>query len=323
MNAWIKRTLQFTCYAALACSFAATGDEDDDAKSAAPSTVPTLNSEQQRAVDVRVAHPLAAKAPQRSPAFGMVLDSTTLLADEGERSAASAQEHAASAEASRLSGLYAAGAGASLKMLEAAQAEEARAHADARLASARFAQHWGPVAAQRPIVRRQLLDALVAGRSILIRADLPGRHMVGTIPDKALVDVDGIEVPGRVLGALGQLSEVQSAGLLIEVHNPPAGLAAGARMPLSLLSTEQAGMLLPRDAVLYDENGAYVYKQLTAKTPAERTRYAAVRVTLLLPYGDGWLVRGVDDDDDIVVHGAGVLWSLEGVGAHPVDDDED
>ena len=46
-------------------------------------------------------------------------------------------------------------------------------------------------------------------------------------------------------------------------------------------------------------------------------------VTLLVPYGDGWLVKGVDDDDDIVVHGIGVLWALEGGGAHPADDDDE
>jgi hypothetical protein len=31
----------------------------------------------------------------------------------------------------------------------------------------------------------------------------------------------------------------------------------------------------------------------------------------------------VDDDDDIVVRGAGVLWSLQGVGARAADDDDD
>jgi hypothetical protein len=44
---------------------------------------------------------------------------------------------------------------------------------------------------------------------------------------------------------------------------------------------------------------------------------------LLLPYGDGWLVEGVDDDDTVVVHGAGVLWSLQGVGVQPSPDDDD
>jgi hypothetical protein len=88
------------------------------------------------------------------------------------------------------------------------------------------------------------------------------------------------------------------------------------------LTAERKGLLLPRDALLYDENGAYVYKQLANKTGAQQARYAPVKVRLLLPYGDGWLVEGVDDDDNIVVHGAGVLWSLQGVGAQAVDDDD-
>jgi multidrug efflux pump subunit AcrA (membrane-fusion protein) len=90
-----------------------------------------------------------------------------------------------------------------------------------------------------------------------------------------------------------------------------------------LLSNERMGLLLPKDALLYGEDGAYVYKQVVPKTPAEKVQYVPVKVTPLVPYGDGWLVKGVDDDDEIVVHGVGVLWSLEGMGAHPVDDDDD
>jgi hypothetical protein len=90
------------------------------------------------------------------------------------------------------------------------------------------------------------------------------------------------------------------------------------------LTAERKGMLLPRDALLYDDNGAYVYKLLTAKTPAEKNaRYAPAKVQLLVPYGDGWLVEGIDEDDNIVVHGAGVLWSLQGVGAAQQPDDAD
>ena len=284
---------------------------------------PTLDAEQQRAVGLRVARPTAAKAPESSDALGLVLDETSLLADEGEASAAAAQAHAASAELDRLRELYKGGAGASLKMLETAQAEEAKTRADTHLAAARFALHWGPLAAEPQPARQKLEDALAAGRSILVRADLPGRHVLGALPTKAVLDVDGIQVPGRVLGIIRQFDELQSAGLLVEVQNPPAGLAAGARVPMSLLSPERTGLLVPRDALLYDENGAYVYKQVSSKTPGEKTRYVPVKVTLVVPYGDGWLVKGVDDDDDIVVHGVGVLWSLEGMGAHAVDDDDE
>jgi hypothetical protein len=222
-----------------------------------------------------------------------------------------------------LHALYEGGAGASLKMLEAAQADQAKARAQAEMAAARFALHWGPLAALPIDARQKLIEASASGRSLLVRADLPGRHVLGDHPSKAVLDVDGIQVPGRVLGILRETTELQSVGLLIEVPNAPAGLGVGARVPVAVLTAERRGMLLPRDALLYDENGAYVYKQLTEKAPADKARYAPVKVHLLLPDGNGWLVEGIDEDDNIVVHGAGVLWSLQGVGAQQPDDADD
>ena len=323
MKVRTKRALQFACYA-IVCSLAFAGDDDDAPKPGNASQTPSLNAEQQHAVNLQVAHPVAVKAPERTTALGVVLDATSLLSDASERAVAEAQQQAVSAEASRLRGLYKAGAGTSLKMLETAQAEEAKARAEADLANARFTQHWGPLARESPATRQQQLDAVISGRSLLVRADLPGQHVVGALPARAVLDVDGIEVPGRVLGPLVQFSDSQSAGLLLQIDHPPLGLAAGARIQISLYGGERAGMLLPRDAILYDENGAYVYKQVAARTAAEKTRYQPVKVALLMPYGDGWLVQGVDDDDEIVVHGVGVLWSLEGVGARAADaEDED
>jgi hypothetical protein len=323
MKVRTKRALQFACYA-IVCSLAFAGDDDDAPKPGDASQTPSLNAEQQRAVNLQVAHPTAVKVPERTTALGVVLDATSLLSDASERAVAEAQQQAVSAEASRLRGLYKAGAGTSLKMLETAQAEEAKARAEADLAAARFTQHWGPLAKESPATRQLQLDAVTSGRSLLVRADLPGQHVVGAMPSRAVLDVDGIEVPGRVLGPLLQFSDSQSAGLLLQIDHPPLGLAAGARIPIALYGSERAGMLLPRDAILYDENGAYVYKRAAPRTAAEKTRYLPVKVALLMPYGDGWLVQGVDDDDEIVVHGVGVLWSLEGVGARAAgDEDED
>jgi hypothetical protein len=323
VKAGMQRVLLAACGAMLSIPVIAIGGDDDKAADASQqSAQPSLNSEQQHAVGIVVAHPLAAKAPERIEALGLVLDATTLISDMGESAAAAAAAHAAAAELTRLHGLYDGGAGASLKMLEAAQAEQAKAQAQAEITAARFALHWGPLAALPAGARQKVIDAATHGGSLLLRADLPGRHASGANLRNALLDVDGIQVPGRVLGTLRQTTELQSVGLLIEVPNAPAGLGPGARIQVALLTAERSGLLLPRDALLYDENGAYVYKQLTKKTAAENARYAAVKVKLLLPYGDGWLVDGVDDDDNIVVRGAGVLWSLQGVGARQNVDDE-
>ena len=315
--------LRFAVCAILAFSSNAIGDDDDDSKAAADQQVAVLalNDEQQRAVGIVVAHPLVAKAPGRIEAFGQVLDPSLLVSDAGEKSAADAAERSSSAELERLRSLFSGGAGASLRSLEAAQSEAAKARSEAATATARFELHWAPLAAMPAAAREKLLEASASGRSLLVRADLPGVHGLGLLPAAAVLDVDGILVPGRILGALRQASEVQGVGVLIEVQNAPLGLGPGARIPVALLSPDRAGVLLPRDAVLYDENGAYVYKQSAKKAGDGKNSYVSVKVSLLLPEGDSWLVEGVDDDDNVVVRGAGVLWSLQGLGSHAVDDD--
>ena len=299
-------------------------DEDDaaPAKTGAAASTPALNHEQQQAAGIRVAHPVNAAVPQRIEALGLVLDASTLIAEEGELSAAEAAQRASVAEVERLHALYEGGS-ASLKALQAAQADYTRAKAQQALAASRLALHWGPLAALPPVPRANLIEAAGAGRSLLVRGDLPGRHSLGELPPKALLDVDGVEVAGRVLGVLPQAGEVQSAGVLVEVAHAPAGFGPGARVPMILVSGERKGVLLPRDAVLFDENGAYVYKQLPQIKGEESRRFLPTKVTLLTPSGAGWLVSGVDDDDDIVVQGAGVLWSLQGVGTRAADDDDD
>jgi len=300
--------------------------DDDDAPTAAqnqPGALPTLNAEQQRAAGVVVAHPVKSDAAQRNDAIGLVLDPVALITDAGEVDATAAAARASGAEVERVRGLYGAGAGASLKALQAAQSEQARARAQADAAAAKFAVHWRAVAGLASAARQKLIERLTAGTALLIRADLPGRHAIGSLPESAVVAVDGIAVAAKVLGAATPAEEAQSAGVLIEVQNPPAGLGPGARVPVTLAGGAHSGLVVPRDCVLYDEGGALVYKQLHKKVGDPATHYAPVRVTLLQQQGDGWLVEGIDDDDDIVIHGAGVLWSLQGIVGHAAGDNDD
>jgi hypothetical protein len=208
----------------------AAGDDDDDAQKNTSGTTPTLNREQREAVGIAVAHAVKAKPAERIAAFGQILDPTTLIVELGEVDATRAAQRAATAEVTRLQGLYKAGAGASLKNLEAAQADEARARAQAGAASTRFALRWAPIASGAEGRRQKILDAVAAGKSALVRVDLPGQHSIGTLPDSASLDIDGVAVQGRVLGALAQSGESQNASLLVEIEQPPPGLAVGARV---------------------------------------------------------------------------------------------
>jgi hypothetical protein len=245
-----------------------------------------------------------------------------LVDDTGELASALAVERAAGAEARRLQQLAAQDAGVSTRMLEAAAIETAKAEALRRLATVRCTQQWGPLM-RLPIRERDaMIEAVARGESLLLRADLPGRHVITALPGAARVAVDGVDIAARVLGPLNAQNPTDNAGVLILIAKAPDGIAVGALLPVSLVQAQSAGFLLPDPAILYDEKGAYAFKQLMAK-PDEKTRYVRVDLKLLMPDGNRWLVTGnVDDDDDIVVAGTGTLWSLEGSRGRIVDDDD-
>lgn len=291
-----------------------------DEETAAPAadsqskTLPTLSAEQQRAVGVVIAAAPAVNLPRRIDAYGRVLDPSQLVADAGGIDSSRAAAQAAAAETTRLQALYR-GANASLKALQAAEAAQIEAQVRVRQAQAEFLLRWGPLARLGDAERARLIGQLAAGRQLLLRADLPGRHILGAIPRQALVDVDGLEVPARVLGPLPQAAaQMQSVGLLLQIPYPPAGLGAGAELPVLLEGSGLDGCVVPEGSVLYGEQGAYVYHVLPGKTKDGDTRFAPQRVTLVQQVGDGWLVTGLHTDDRIVVRGAGVLWSLQGLG---------
>jgi len=293
------------------------GDDEDRAPAAAARSnpLPTLSSEQQQAVGIVIAAALAAKPPQRMDAYGRVLDPSRLVADAGQLDSSRAAANAAAAEAGRLKGLYRGGAGASLRALQAAEAAQTEAQVRVRQAQTGFLLRWGPLAQLSDAQRASLVGQLAAGRQLLLRADLPGRHMLGTMPKQALVDVDGVKVPARVLGALPQTAaQMQSVGLLLQIAQPPPGLGAGAQVPVTLEGSDRDGRVVPDGALLYGEKGVYVYHVLPDKAKDGDTQFAPVPVKLLQPVGDGWLVAGLQANDRIVVRGAGVLWSLQGLG---------
>lgn len=311
----LKSLLPPACAVLLLCGSLHAAQDNDQPPPAQGAPIPLLSADQQRAVGILVASAPAARPPQRIDAFGRVLDPSQLVAAAGRLDSSRAAAHAAAAETARLKGLYRGGAGASLKALQAAEAGQTAAQVRVREAQSEFLLHWGPLAELGDAQRASVIGQLAAGRELLLRADLPGRHSLGTVPKQALVDVDGIKVPARVLGPLPQAAaHMQGVGLLLQMQHPPGGLGPGAQLPVVLEGTHRDGSVVPDGALLYGEQGAYVYRQLPQKTKDGDTQFVPVPVTLLQPIGDGWLVAGLHANDQIVVRGAGVLWSLQGLG---------
>jgi hypothetical protein len=281
----------------------------------------SLTSSQQQAVGIRIDHPMQMASPQQIEAYGLVLDPVALVSDTGRTDSSQAAAAAAAADVARLDGLYRSNADASLKALQAARAQAVEATAEAQNAATAFRLQWGPVAALDGAHRGELIDALVSGRRLLLRADVPGHQLLGSIAPRALVIVDGISVAAQVLGPLPRTDpQSQSAGWLLQIDHRPEGLGPGARARVQLQAASVAGVLVPATALLYGDKGAYVYRQIGSG--GDKAQYAAAPVKLLGRVGDGWLVDGLGRSDSIVVQGAGVLWSLEGISTFSAAEEE-
>jgi len=77
---------------------------------------------------------------------------------------------------------------------------------------------------------------------------------------------------------------------------------------------------VPAGALQYAEQGAYVYRQ--ERATGDSFHYTAVPVKPLARLGGAWLVEGLARTDQIVVQGAGVLWSLQGISSFSAAEEE-
>jgi hypothetical protein len=281
-----------------------------------------LTASQQEAVGIRIEAPRPLTSAPGIDAYGTVLDPLALLTDAQRIETTRATAAAASADAARQESLYRDGAQASLKALQTSQAQSIEANAQTQAAVLAFRQQWGPLADWSAAQRRALLAALAQGQRLLLRADVPGRHLGGAIARDAIVEVDGVHVAAHVLGALPRTPEQsQSAGWLLEIERAPAGFGPGARAPVRLQVSAVRGLLVPAAALIYAEQGAYVYRQIKGDKIGT-FRYESVAVRPLTRLGDAWLVDGLARADQIVVQGAGVLWSLQGISSFSAAEEE-
>jgi hypothetical protein len=285
-------------------------------------TALSLTASQQRAVGLQIEHPLPLTTAPPIQAFGTVLDPVALVTDMGRVDSTQVTAAAAAADVARLERLYHDDTQASLKAVQAAQAQSVEAAAQARAAALSFRLQWGPLAAWSEAQRRSLLEAVSRGELLLLRADVPGQRLGGAIERRAVVEVDGANIAARVLGQLPRTdASSQSLGWLLQLERNPEALGPGAHVAVRLQAAAIAGLLVPATALLYSEHGTYVYRQLN-DAGADTFHYAAVAVRPLARVGSAWLVDGLERTDRVVVEGAGVLWSQQGIGTFSAAEEE-
>jgi hypothetical protein len=300
-------------------------DDDDDQPQ--PSLQPdssgayALTTSQQQAVGIRIDHPMPMASPQQVEAYGLVLDPVALVSDAGRVDSTRAAAAAAAADVARLDGLYRNNADASLKALQASRAQAAEAAAQAQSAATTFRLQWGPVAALDGARRGELIDALVAGRRLLLRADVPGHQLLGNIAPRALVIVDGISVAARVLGPLPRTDpQSQSAAGCCRSSTGRRAWARRARRSAAAGRRRQRRAGARRGAAVRRSRARTSIARSVTGSDSRSTRRRRSSCW------DAWAMAGWSMDwgaaDSIVVQGAGVLWSLEGISTFSAAEEE-
>ena len=242
-------------------------------------------------------------------AFAKVLDPGPLAQLDSDLATAEAAAAASDAEAARARALHASDGGVSAKDTEAAVAQARSDALKVEILRHRVGLEWGPgVARMSTTARGRLVRGLAAGKIALAHIDT--HNDVGQAGARVVkIDIGDGSVTGVVLGpARTAEPRLQSSGLIVEVTGPSAvllsvGLTQSAHIETR---TEQAGVLVPRAAIIRFRGSAWVYVRAAPGLFERR------RLENLVPQADGFFVpKGVSPGDEVVIRGAAALFTAE------------
>jgi len=270
----------------------------------------TLDAGTQKIMGLQTASLEAAHLSPEVKGYGHVLDVSPLTSLVTDVTAARAASQASQAELKRVKAL-AAQNNASERALQTAEANAARDQAQAESARLRLLAGWGSVIAGRDDLPA-FIEALGSLSNALVQIDLPAGEPLPALPTGArLVTLaDGAQPTGaQLLGPAPAVDpQMQGRSLLFLVSPNPLRLAPGAAVTayLTLPGEGQAGVTLPRNAIVRFNGTTWVYRQISEDS------FERIEVTLDSPLENGWFVHeGLKPADKVVATGAQQLLSDE------------
>jgi hypothetical protein len=236
-------------------------------------------------------------------AYGRVLDSATLVSLYSDITAAQASQQ----EYERLKKLSAQD-NVSVHALEIAEAQLKHDQGAFDTAEAQLIAASGQTVLNEPA---DFFQSLARQKIVLVRLDTPAGETPVETPAAALLILPEIKEPlaaDFIARAATTDPQVQGAGFVFAVTNPPATLAPGRTLTglLQLPSKSAPGVIVPNNAVIRSESGDWIFIQ------TDETNFEQREVDLDHPMDDGWFItNNVAPDDKIVVTGAQTLLSEE------------
>ena len=214
----------------------------------------------------------AASWREQVKAFGRVVDPSPLVALDNERRTAEAALKASEAEAERSRKLFASGENIARKTLELAEATVAADRIKLQSTERRFLLEWGPVIDKD---RAALIEGLLTGGTVLVRAELAS----ASLPDKPFTGAH-VVVPGHsdpleatVLAPAPAVDiRSQAAAWFLKIEKPEQVLPPGFSVGVEFLAgdKDEAGVLIPANAVLHFQGAAWVFAAGEEKGHFER-----------------------------------------------------
>jgi hypothetical protein len=270
----------------------------------------TVDAATQTVMGLKTTEVQPAQLAPEVTGYGRVLDVSPLASLAAELTTAQAASEASEAELKRLKEL-AVQSNASQRALQAAEAAAVRDRAQVDSARLRLLANWGQAISERKdlLSFAQRLGSLA---SALVEIDLPGGEQPRTPPTGArLLTLGQAEAPvsAQFLGPAPVVNSMQGRGYLFLVEPNAVHLVPGSAVTglLTLPGTPQAGVGLPRDAIVRFNGTTWVYLQTGGET------FQRAEVNLVSPLLDGaWFVRDrLKAQDKVVVVGAQELLSEE------------
>ena len=272
-------------------------------------TVIQMDDETQGNAGLLVAKPVAAQLSPEVKGYGRVLDPTALAAIATEWATAQAAYTASSNELVRLKTLAGQG-NAPERALQTGAAAALRDQLAVQSTHDRLVVAWGRSVAGHTNLA-SFVDALISGRAVLVRIDVPAGEAFPATPTAArLVTLSGQTVPAEFLGAPASVdAQTQGQGFIFLAKTAPSALLPAQALTgyLQVPGEPLTGVKIPREAVVRVAGEGWIYV-LGGGSDA----FTRMPVMLDRPIEGGWFIaQGLSTNENVVVTGAQTLLSEE------------
>ena len=273
----------------------------------------TLSEKVQHNFGIHSESAVAVQSARQWQASAQVLDASSLVSLLSDLKVAQAVANASGRELQRLEALHKENNNVSLKTVEAARAQAISDSAHIQVLQAQLLSGWGGGVSKMSVqLREQLIQDILTGQQVLVRADLLSQ--TSPVISFSLVRIkllsDDRVINAKVLGSLPQ-TQGQSLGksyLLVVATNHQSELLPGQLLTAELQDAAHPvqGVQIPKSAVVRWQGQYWAYLE------QELGHYQRVSISVTQWLEQSVIVsKGIKAGDKVVASGAGLILGAE------------